>query len=259
MEAPHTDPLRMFLWGKRDSLRHVMAMRVELRTSQGPLEAVSVDVSATGVMLRVGIDALQPHPDAAVEPVALVQTWFRDVFRARFPSCKVRVDARLIRVSLRGDDPGWLYLGCSFQKRLKRSQLRRFGLTLEDCASEADMHGLPSEMLPHERDAAREVLIKLQGFSENGKSKAVISGRVEGIGDRTVCVRLEGADASRLSTSLRAGPLKTHWTVEGDTLWRTRAELRIVGFPEDDSGALEVGLVTHRELPDKVVDHFRTR
>ena len=44
----HSDPLSAFLWGKRASIRHPLALDVEIHGDQHAVPAISLDVSSGG-------------------------------------------------------------------------------------------------------------------------------------------------------------------------------------------------------------------
>ncbi len=252
----HSDPLRAFLWGKRHSQRHALAVDVDIRGVFGSIEALTVDVSASGVLMRVAESTLKPSSADAgeVDPFVLVQTHFRSPFAMRFRQSGVKVHAELVRLDMRIDEPGFLFLGCRFARPLVRSQLRKFGLTVEECKAEA--HALPSEMVPLR--AGPEVL--MANLHEEGKPDEVIfGGTVLGIGEGTLCMKVCNGDAAVVANKLRHRYFKAQVYVGDEILWTTGARLQAMGFLDDDPNALELGLLVDTEPDPKLKLRFRLR
>jgi hypothetical protein len=234
------DPLRAFLWGKRQSRRHALVLDVALEGTLGAIPAMSLDVSAGGVLLRVPTDALNPRAasDGDVDPFMLVQTHLRGACRARFEKCDVKAHVEVVRLDLRPTEPEFLYVGCRFSRALDEEQLRRFALDPKQCAPE--LHALPSDMMPWR--ARGDACI---GALYADDDQPCFEGEVLGIGPSTLCLRLQ--DASEASTAANLGARELRLEVfEGDRVdWETGARLSTIGFPNDGRAGLELGLVVN--------------
>ena len=236
--GPATDPLRSFLWGKRYAIRHPLALGVRVQGSQGALPAVSLDVSAGGVLLRFNVDDLVPAsaPDGDLDPFVLVETHFRGSCVARFIRRRLKVHLDLVRLDYRPDEPGYLFVGFRFSRPLAEKQLRRLGLDPARCGGEA--HGLPSELV--ELRAADDPIV---GSLHLEGDAPVIEGSVLGLGKRSLCMRVEHADLADVARRLHGSGLRVD-VHEGDQVgWTSRARLQTIGILDDAPGALELGLV----------------
>lgn len=248
------DALRAFLWGKRQSRRHPLALDVYVRGALGEIAAMSMDLSADGVLLRIAASALAP--DAAVEgevdPFLLVQTHFRQACPAEFRKAGVTAHIEVVRLDVRPEDPDFVYVGCRFSHPLKAEQLRRFSLDLEECASE--LHVLPSEMMPLQA-AGDPCVCRL--YDVGGMSEPIFEGTVLGIGEGTLCMRVEGHHATLAAVGLCARELRIE-VLTGDKVdWETPAWLQTIGFPGNDTSELELGLVTETVPNKKLRRRFR--
>lgn len=239
---PLSDPLRAFLWGKRGARRHPVALRVELKGTQGPVPGFSVDVSTSGALLLVREMDLRPEGHEEADAFALVQTHFRGAFAVRFPTLGVKAHAELVRIAMKPEREGLLFLGCCFSRPLGRGQLRRFGLEEEDCAPETDMHGLPSQMLPlHPGD---EQTLKAEIFERPGSRRPLLAGKLLGVGDHSVCIGVTSKNPAMIAARLHRDLIQLRVSDGGDVLWSAGASLRAIGFPEDQQDYVEVGFVT---------------
>ena len=252
MANDHPDALRAFLWGKRGSRRHPLALDVEVQAAFGDLQAMSIDVSGGGVLLRVPVAALAPDAaaDGDVDPYLLVQTHFRGPCVARFPKCGVKAHIEAVRLDLRADEPDFLYVGCKFSRPLDAKQLRRFGLGAEECA--AEIHALPSELMP--LHAANDPCVA-RLFVVGGPNRPVFEGRVLAIGEGTLCMRVEGDHATLAAVGLGAKRLRIEVLAGDKVAWDASAWLRTIGFPSEDPTELELGLVTV-ENPGAALDNW---
>ena len=236
------DALRAFLWGKRQSRRHAATHDVRIQGSIRGFKALSLDLSAGGVLLRVPIHALAPDAaeDGDVDPFLLVQTHLHGPIMAHFKSRRVKTHLELVRLDFRAEEPEFLFLGCRFSRPLDPKQLRRFGLTPRDVRPE--LHCLPSEMVPL-RAADDPVVCRLAGGVRGERN--LFEGRVLGLGKKTMCVRIDGASVDRVAAQLRGQSFHVG-LLDGDKVtWRTGAQLQTIGFLEED-GVLELGLLIEK-------------
>ncbi len=254
-EPPRTDPLRAFLWGKRQSQRHALAIDVDIKGVYGTLEAHTVDLSATGLLMRVPESALKPESAEAgeVDPFVLVQTHFRNPFAIRLRQSGVRAQVELVRLDIRLDEPGYLFLGCRFSRPLVRSQLRKFGLSVDEVKAEA--HALPSDMVPL-RAGPKRLLTRIR---EVDTQDALCDGKVLGIGEGTLCAKVAHGDAAEVANRLRHRRLTADVLLDGEVLWSTGARLQAIGFLDDTPDALELGLIVDTEPDPKLKLRFKLR
>ena len=252
------DPLRAFLWGKRQSRRHAVALPVSLRGTQGRVPAHAVDLSAHGVLLRLTErDLIEAQPDLPpTDSVVLLQTHFRGAFRMLFSSCGVKADGELVRVAIESEADGELLVGARFLRPLSRRKLRRFGLGADACVPESELHVPPSGVLPFELAEGEDLQLEL--YRSASARKLLYAGRVVGLGDRTLCALLPDADAGEVAARLSARPLAMRVLRNTDEVWRTEARLMVIGFPASERG-VELGLVTESDADPALRRAFRRR
>ena len=236
---PAPDALRAFLWGKRQSRRHAATHDVRICGTLLSVHAISLDISARGVLLRIPVEALAPEAalDDEVDPFLLVQTHIRGSCLATFKGRRVKAHLEVVRLDFRAEEPGFLFLGCRFARPLVDKQLKRFGLKPGDVGPEP--HGLPSEMVPM-RAADDPVVCRIGGGVKG--ERTLFEGRVLGFGEETMCVRVDGASVGNVASRLQDKPFQLG-ILEGDKVaWKTGAILQTIGFL-DEIDALELGLV----------------
>jgi len=251
---PARDPLRAFLWGKRQAHRHALALDVLVRGTLKPISAMSLDLSASGVLLRVPTRDLEPQAasDGDVDPFLLAQTHFRGPCRVQFKKPRIKTHVEMVRLDFRADDPGFLYLGCRFTRPLDGKQLKRLGLEPDHCGPE--VHGLPSEMLPL-RAADDPVVCRV--FASATTEEPLFEAFLIGAGRKSLCMRLDEADVAVLAGKLRGEKLRVE-VLEGDDVdWTTGAKLQAIGFLDDVDGALELGLLVNKRPSRALRRKFR--
>jgi hypothetical protein len=248
------DPLRAFLWGKRQSRRHPLAMDVDVRGTLCEIAAMSLDLSACGVLLRVPTAALAPDAAAegSVDPFLLVETHFRGSCPAHFRKSGVKVHVEVVRLDLRSDEPEYLYLGCRFSRPLDDEQLQEFALAPEDVA--AELHALPSEMMDL-RAAGDPCICRL--YAERDATVPAFEGEVLGIGEDTMCLRVEGHHAPLAALGLCAKRIRVEVFTGDQVEWRCGAWLKTIGFPDKGLSELELGLVLDKAPGPALRQRFR--
>lgn len=248
------DALRAFLWGKRQSRRHPLALDVDVTGALGVIAAMSMDVSADGVLLRIAASDLAPQAaaDGEVDPFLLVQTHFRQACPAEFRKAGVKAHIEVVRLDVRPEERDFVYMGCRFSHPLEEEQLRRFSLAPEECTSE--LHALPSEMMPLQA-AGDPCVARL--YDLEGPSSPVFKGTLLGIGDGTLCMRVAGHHATLAAVGLGARELLVEVLTGDQVDWETSAWLQTIGFPGADTTELELGLITETAPKRKLKKRFR--
>lgn len=244
-----SDPLRAFLWGKRQSCRYSMALDVAVRGALSSFTALSIDLSATGVLLRVPVDQLQPESAGSheVDPFTLAETHFRGACLANFKRRRVKVHLELVRLDFRPDEPGFLFLGFRFARPLDAKQLKRFGLSPD--STRAEEHGRPAEMLSL-RANGDPVACRI--FNNGDSSRPMFEGRVLGVGPKSLCVRLSDGDVGLVAKRLRGAKVRVEVMDGGQPMWDSPALLQAIGFESGASSDLELGFVLHKNPTRRV-------
>lgn len=126
--VPATDPLRVFLSGKREHERHPISMSVELGGLRHQLKGRLEDISLGGALValsRHGLDQLET-PDEDV--FQLVVGELAEGFDLQFPDAGVVVEARPVRLCIPAGNEDVLFLGCRFAEALSERLRQRLGL-----------------------------------------------------------------------------------------------------------------------------------
>lgn len=248
--ARSNDPLRAFLWGKRAAIRHPLALALEVHGAQHPVRAISMDVSAGGLLLRVPVADLQPDDMTDVDPFVLAETHFRGPCVARFKRHRLKVHLELVRLDYRPDEREHLYVGFRFSRPLMEKQLKKLGLDPSSCGAEA--HGLPSDLVEL-RAAGDPVVGRLVASGVD----QVLEGGILGLNKRGLCLRLDEADIAAVASTLHGRELRID-VLEGDEVqWTSHARLQTLGLLDDAPNAVELGLVLETAPSRALRKHFR--
>lgn len=248
----NSDPLRAFLWGKRAAIRHALALAMEVQGTQCPVRAISLDLSAGGVLLRVPVASLTPDGEdgAEVDPFVLAETHFRGPCVARFKRHRLKVHLELVRLDYRPDEREHLFLGFRFSRPLAERQLRKLGLDPATCGAEA--HGLPSDLV--ELRAADDPIV---GRLTAAGDDHPIEGGILGLSKRGLCLRLDDADVASVARRLHGRDLRVD-VLDGDEVqWTSHARLQTIGLLDDAPDAVELGLVLDTAPSRALRKHFR--
>jgi len=123
---------RGYFSGQRAALRTLRFLDVELQGNQGALKGVAVDLSRSGMLLRI-VDpdfAGDQDVDQLMAYTARVWHHLHGEFKTSFvePDVK-RLVTDVIRVTSHG---GLVLIGCRFQRLLTRGQCRKLGIEWAD-------------------------------------------------------------------------------------------------------------------------------
>jgi hypothetical protein len=128
-EAPATDPLRLFLSGKRRHARVAIEFAVRLTHGETRLQGLTMDLSKGGVLVSVSHEDMQVVGDDPQEILSALVAAFCQGFDIHFTGRRLKVPAEMVRLSLpTGRAEGDFYLGCRFQRPLSGRQQRSLGI-----------------------------------------------------------------------------------------------------------------------------------
>jgi hypothetical protein len=216
----------------------------------------TIDVSASGVLLRV---AAPPAPAArgeAREPVALdlLRELFGTSFQVRFDEHEVSARARLVRVSRAPEDPGVLLVGCEFALNLHDRQLARLGVKDR---SRALPPATPTSILPLDvrDDAPVEVHVR-DGDDANG-TEPLCAGRLVGLGGPVLAAQVGPEAPPRVAARLDGRRLGVRVVHDDEEIWSVGARLLSVRLLPTRPAAAEVALLTEDPPTREVSERFR--
>jgi hypothetical protein len=134
--------LRSYFAGKRDAVRTYRLMNIEIIGKRGLFDAVAVDISRSGILLRIQDPsfAREQELDQIMPYTARVWYHFEGGFEIVFPDeGKVRVQADVVRVTgYVGRGERLIFVGCRFRRTLESDECERLGIEHGDDRSPAE-------------------------------------------------------------------------------------------------------------------------
>lgn len=235
------DPLRAFLSGKRSAKRHALVLPVFLYGRTIQLEAESMDVSANGIQISVGVQDALPGASGAIEVAAF--TWLRNGFsdgvHVAFPTARVVVHADPVRTSLDPDDSTRMLIGCRLRQDLSDDELRRLGLRPEACGPEnAVSDAVPEDLGATRLNAKKGLPVTLHGLAD--RAVPIANGEVVALGDQSLTVLLRGAKPQDILGKLDCLELYFDVRAGKKSVWASRAVVTALPSPTEDG--IELGL-----------------
>ncbi len=260
------DPLRAFLSGKRKSERHVVSLPVTVSGVKRECEATAVDLSNGGVLLSLSEQELrQASARRNNGYLQAIQDNFRDGFDVHFPSCRVVVEAELVRMSVQPGEDGLVFLGCRFRHALSMDQRTRLGLAGTVITKEGVdvlptwLEVAPMEHMPYEPRPGRQTYALVYDRSD-GLSGPRYAARVTGLGEAAVCIRIDHVELSNVTQRLGNGSQFRVSIVQGNKqLWASDATLVAARYLDTPGGGVEVALLADEPPGRNVTKHFRKR
>ncbi len=127
--VPATDPLRVFLSGKREHERYVVSITVEVGGVRNQFGARCVDISHGGALLALSLDALESHRRQDEDAFGVVAREFSEGFDVCFLEEGIAVEAHAVRLCIPPGGDGLVYLGCRFAESLSAGLQDKLGFT----------------------------------------------------------------------------------------------------------------------------------
>ncbi len=126
-----SETLRRYFSGKRDAVRTCRFLDVEVTGKHGAFKAMAVDVSRSGVLLRIFDPrfADEEEMDLLMPYTARVWNHFGGGLRLDFDSREVRLSADVVRVTAyAGRGSHLILLGCRFRRDLSPEECSELGI-----------------------------------------------------------------------------------------------------------------------------------
>lgn len=128
-QAPATDPLRVFLSGKRRFTRIAVDLQVALTYAGTRLRGRVLDLSQGGALVCVTAEEMRRVGGGPEEVLSSLVREFSSGFDVRFIEKGTRARAEMVRLSLpTAPDEDEFFLGCRFRRPLSNRQAQRLGL-----------------------------------------------------------------------------------------------------------------------------------
>jgi hypothetical protein len=254
-------PLWRFSSERRRYERHALTARVRLHGPQGILLAHTVDVSSSGVLLRVHAPEA-PDADEAERgdppPLASLRELFGTAFQLQFDEHEVSARARLVRVSRAPDDPDTLLVGCEFALNLHARQLARLGVNgrPRKGAGTDTTSILPLDVRD---DATVEVRVH-DHFDADGPpddEEPLCAGRLVGLGGPVLAAKVQREAPPRVAARLDGRRLSVRVVHDDEEIWAVGARLLSVRLVPSHPPTAEVALLADSAPSADVSARFR--
>lgn len=125
------DTLRRYFSGKRGALRTCKFLDVQVEGKHGAFEGMAVDVSRSGVLLRIFDPRFtgEDETDLLMPYTARVWNHFGGGLSVEFHARDVRLSADVVRVTAYpGRGSHLILLGCRFRRDLSHSECEKLGI-----------------------------------------------------------------------------------------------------------------------------------
>jgi hypothetical protein len=257
---PPRQPLWRFSSERRRYERHVLAAPVRLHGPQGVLAAKTVDVSASGVLLRVHAPRspeVPTPPPADPPPLESLRELFGTAFQLQFEEHEVAARARLVRVSRATDDPDTLLVGCEFALNLHERQLERLGVNPRVRSAKEER---PASILPLDvrDDAPVEVRVHDRPAEDPEiPGEPLCEGRLVGLGGPVLAAKVSPEAPPRMAARLDGRRLAVRVVHDDEVIWSVGARLLSVRLLPSRPPTAEVALLAEREPSPDVSQRFR--
>jgi len=252
MTAVLADPLRVFLSGKRSAKRHMVQVPVTLGGARGSLPALTVDVSAGGVLLKIADHALARQP-RGFDVIALVDSHLGGGFDVVFAADQIVLEAEVVRLAIPPGEPDSLYVGARWTHPPSAEQLAALGIDERHLS-----RGIPLDDLPYEPRAHQATSALVTDALATGGGPC-FAGTVMGLGPRALAVCVVGADPVDVGARLDGRTLAVSVLRHGRAVWLCSGQLVTVRYVDVAGGGLELGLLLASRAPLRVRHRFRRR
>jgi hypothetical protein len=123
--------IKSYFAGKRDAVRTYKLLDIEIVGKRGLFHAVAVDISRSGVLLRIQDPSFanDKEMDQIMPYTARVWFHFEGGFEAVFAGGDVRLQADVVRVTgYVGRGERLIFVGCRFRRPLEKHECERLGI-----------------------------------------------------------------------------------------------------------------------------------
>ncbi len=259
--APTSDPLRLFLSGKRLHKRYELDKPVEISGAGARFEARAKDLSVGGALLAITESAVAGGSCKGEDILDTLNRCLSDGFDLHFAKEGVVVEGRMVRLSLLAGQAGVFLIGCQFAELLGSGQQEQLGLTSlcnENGAGRDALESMPVEALPLEPRPG-QVVHALVYANDDSLAGPRFAARVVGLGKHELRIFISSTDPRSVQEALGEEGFELRFVGARGLLWATEASMVGTRFLDVPGGGVELALVLDRTPARAVRRAFRKR
>jgi hypothetical protein len=255
--VPSTTPSELwsFLWGKRRSRRHEVALTTTLAHEGRAATCEALDLSLHGAMLRVPTSELASAPGAEADSsLGAIESLLGNGFDLGFQG-GVEVYARMVRIAWRPGDDDAVYVGCEFVEPLSEATIARLGLASHHCPPEIGVSTPPAELMSYGPDPKRPLTLSVLGNAD----RPLFSGPLLGVEAAALATQLTDVDPTALVARLSGAAHGISVGYPGAKPWTSLAYLLAVRLLDGQTDGVEVVLSSTRAPSQALLRCMRRR
>ncbi len=238
------EQLDLLVSGKRAAPRYICEMAVRIKGVNREFEAIARDISVGGVLLELPETELAGKKSAQLGPVEqldLIETHFRDSFDVSFREQGVAVEAALVRMSVRPEAPGMLYLGCQFAHQLTEELQRKLGVGAGTDGVPGWQEVVTLDELPFEADPGRPAYLMILDETEAVAGPRYM-GPLTAMGGDLLVARIDGATCDDVTACLAGRDLRVRVMSGARVVWEAEASMLATRFLDGRRQGAEIAI-----------------
>jgi hypothetical protein len=210
------------------------------------LPAQTVDLSASGVLVRVAVSDLAQF---GASPLPALSEALGEGFDLTFPRAQVRTRGELIRLAWKPGDAEGYYVGCRFAMPLARADLAGLGLPPHECGPESGVQALPADLMPLRQCRRTPMSLEILDLSDR-TGTPVYAGPLLGVNDGALATDLPAADPTEVAARLGGHAFRVRVRLERSAaLWAERAYLLAVRLPDPPQEGVSIVVLASSAPP----------
>lgn len=242
--APASDPLRLFLSGKRLHKRYEVDKPVQISGAGARFEACAKDLSVGGALVAITESAVASGSRKGEDILDTLNRCLSDGFDLHFAEEGAAVEGRMVRLSLLAGQAGVFLIGCQFVELLGATQQEQLGLTTlcsESGESREALEQLPDTELPMEPRPG-QVVHALVYNQDDAIAGPRFAARVIGLGKTALRISIDSTDPRSVQEALGDAGFELRIVGGRGLLWTSQASLVGARFLDVPGGGVELAL-----------------
>jgi hypothetical protein len=259
--APTSDPLRLFLSGKRLHKRYEVEKPVEISGAGARFQAQARDLSVGGALIAVTESAVSNCSRKGEDILDTLNRCLSDGFDLQFAEEGAVVEGRMVRLSLLAGQAGVFLIGCQFVELLGKTQQELLGLTALCSESGENLESLESKPIPDLPLEPRpgQVVHALVYADDDSLAGPRFAARVVGLGKNALRISINNVDPRTVQEALGDQGFELRFVGGKGLLSTSQASLVGARFLDMPGGGVELALVLERTPARAVRRAFRKR
>ncbi len=259
--APASDPLRLFLSGKRLHKRYEVDKPVEISGAGARFQARAKDLSVGGALIAITEAAVADGSRKGEDILDTLNRCLSDGFDLHFADEGAVVEGRMVRLSLLAGQAGVFLIGCQFVELLGANQQEQLGLAslcAEGGENREPLEAMPDDELPLEPRPGH-IVHALVYASDDSLAGPRYAARVVGLGKGALRISIDSTDPRSVQEALGDEGFELRFVGAKGLMWTSEASLVGARFLDVPGGGVELALQIDRPPARAVRRAFRKR